>query len=178
MIDSDRLAHVELDAPEVIQALRESHGDRILDANGRIDRRALGGVVFDDPMSLKGLEDLLYPRLKLRRAAIVAAANEDPEVRAIVLDAPKLYEAGVDRECDAVIFVEADAATRGARVASARGWGAEELTRRESCQIPLDTKREKADYVVTNHSTIDELRPELERILFSVLIKSTGRSNR
>src|SRR5262249_589848 len=88
VIDSDRLAHVELDASEVIAALRASHGDRIVDANGRIDRKSLGSVVFDDPAALQQLEDLVYPRLKERRAEIIARANDDPAVRAVVLDAP------------------------------------------------------------------------------------------
>lgn len=176
VIDSDALAHEELAEPEVIRELRSWLGDAICNDAGATNRRALAKIVFDDPAALQRLEDLLYPRIHRRRREMIAEANADPAIRAIVLDAPKLYEAGVDKECDAVIFVDADERVRRARVAAERGWKGEELARRESRQIPLDIKRKKADYVVANHSTIDELRPELERILFSVLTKSSGRS--
>lgn len=102
--------------------------------------------------------------------------NKDQTIVAIVLDAPKLYEAGVDKECDAVIFVDSDHSTRLARLKESRGWGEVELVRRESRQIPLDRKREKADYIVSNHSNVEELRSELERILFSVLTRFSQRS--
>ena len=172
VIDSDRLGHEALANENIVASLRAWWGDDIVDVSGGIDRKALASVVFEDPESLARLEGLVYPWIHAQRRLIVARLNEDANIRVIVFDAPKLYEAGVDRECDAVIFVECDRALRVSRVRRDRGWDETELSRRESRQIPLDVKREKADYIVSNHSSVEALRPELERIMLSVLTRS------
>jgi dephospho-CoA kinase len=170
VIDSDTLAHEELRSADVIEAIKAQWGSAVFRANGQVDRAALGSKVFGDPAELKKLENLLYPRINRHRRKIIAEHAGRPGLRAVVLDAPKLYEAGVDKECDAVLFVDADEEVRIRRVAKSRGWGPAELARREKMQIPLDKKRAMADYVVVNnHTGLDSLTPELKRILDSVV---------
>ena len=100
---------------------------------------------------------------------LFALYDADLSVRAIVLDAPKLYEAGLNELCDAVLFIDADRKTRVRRLAASRGWSEKELLRRENLLNPLDNKRAIADHVVVNHSSIVELRSETERVFSSVL---------
>lgn len=168
VIDSDRLAHEELADPEVVQTLRGWWGEKVC-PTGEVDRKALASIVFNDPRELDRLEKLLYPRLHRRREKLVAGYDADPAVLAIVLDAPKLYEAGLGDYCDAVIFVAADWLIRVRRVAASRGWTEDELRRRENLQNSLDTKRANADHVVINHSSLEQLRTDVERIFSSVL---------
>lgn len=169
VIDSDRVAHEELRSPEVVDTLRSWWGPGIV-VDGVVDRKALGALVFADPEKLRRLEELLYPRIHRRRKEVIDGFAGNRDVRAFVLDAPKLHEAGVDGECDAVIFVDADDDVRFERVTGSRGWSREEWGRREKLQIPLDKKRSLADYVlVNNHSDVGSLRPEIERIFDSVL---------
>ncbi len=168
VIDSDRLAHEELSDPEVVSRLRDWWGDKVC-PSGVVDRKALGSIVFNDPVALDRLEKLLYPRIHRRREQLVEKLNADGAVRAIILDAPKLHEAGLGDYCDALIFVDADRATRVQRVAASRGWTEEELSRRENLQNSLDTKRANADHVVINHSSLDRLRTDVERVFSSVL---------
>ena len=169
VIDSDRIAHEELAELEVIATLRAWWGDKVCPSSGGVDRKALATIVFNDPAELDRLEKLLYPRIHRRREQLVAGYQADPVVRAIVLDAPKLYEAGLGDYCDAVIFVEADWSVRVRRVAASRGWTEDELRRRENLQNLLDTKRANADHVVINHAHLDQLRTEVERVFASVL---------
>lgn len=177
VIDSDRLAHEELQSPTVVAAVRELWGQAVLSPQGEVDRAKLGSVVFHDPRQLQKLEDLLYPKIHQRRRQIIEKHAADPQVRAVVLDAPKLYEAGVDKECDAVIFVDADEKTRLSRVSQTRGWDEAELARREKMQIPLDKKKAMADYVVVNnHPSVDSLTLTLQRILDSV-VASKGKQS-
>jgi dephospho-CoA kinase len=170
VIDSDAVAHDELRSPEVVEAIRTMWGSEVCPPGGEINRALLGQKVFADPIELRKLEDLLYPRINRRRREIIAEEASQNGVRVVVLDAPKLYEAGVDKECDAVIFVDADEDVRLWRVSQSRGWSPAELARREKMQIPLDKKRAMADYVVVNnHTGVDSLTPELKRILESVV---------
>lgn len=166
VIDSDAVVHELLRSPQMIEVIRKRWGSAVCTPEGAIDRSALGAKVFSDPGELKKLEDMLYPRIHEHRKQLMARHSGDPGIRAFILDAPKLFEAGVDKECDAVIFVEADEDVRRQRVAKARGWGEAELARREKMQFPLDKKKALADYVVVNnHADPDSLIPELERIL-------------
>lgn len=166
VIDSDAVAHELLRSPEMIETIKREWGAAVCSPTGEIDRSALGAKVFADARELQKLEDLLYPRIHEHRRKVMADFAGDPKIRAFVFDAPKLFEAGVDKECDAVIFVDADEDVRRQRVAESRGWSHAELARREKMQIPLDKKRAMADYVVVNnHAGLDSLTAELERIL-------------
>lgn len=169
VIDSDRLNHEQLRSPEIIETLRSWWGDRVIAPSGQVDRRTVADIVFASPKELKRLQDLTYPRIEKRRNELFGLCDADERVKAIVLDSPKLFDTGLDRLCDAVVFIEADPEKRLQRAAAARGWTREEVTRRENLQNRLDSKRAKADYTVANNSSIDDLRPSIESILASVL---------
>ena len=169
VIDSDKLAHEVYAEPDVRAVIRGWWGDSVFQPSGEVDRRAIAAIVFSDADALQRLEALLYPRIESRRMAIMRDVEDDPSVSAIVVDAPKLFEAGVDRECDAVVFVEADRALRLQRVSTSRGWNEEELSRREQSQAPLAEKRSRADFVVANNADVDELRRQVGDILSRVL---------
>lgn len=77
---------------------------------------------------------------------------------AVIVDAPLLFEAGLDKECDAVVFVDTPRDSRLKRVQETRGWDEAELTRREKAQLPLEEKRKRADVVIANDGTLEVLR--------------------
>ncbi len=134
-----------------------------------IDRSAIARIVFADPIELKRLEELLYPRIAQKRDLAIADYEADPNIRAIILDSPKLFEAGLESMCDAVIMVDADPRARQERLARSRGWTPQEVEQREKQQISLDEKRAKADHIVINDSDIGSLRRTLERLLITIL---------
>lgn len=169
VIDFDRVAHEELRSADVVQELRRWWGDGVCTPQGEVDHEATAAIVFRDPHELARLEEFLHPRILRRVQVLVAEHASDPSVLAVVLDAPKLLESGLDRCCDAVIFVDTDPASRAERVAKTRGWSKEELTRRENLQNPLDSKKASADHVIANHSGIDTLRLQVERVFSSML---------
>jgi dephospho-CoA kinase len=169
VIDSDELNGQVLREPEVISTIRSWWGDAVVGSDGRIDRRRLAGIVFANPAERRRLEGLQHPRIASRREALIRQYEADPAIRVIVLDSPLLFEAGLNGICDCVIFVEADAVARRERVRQTRQWSPEEFARREKSQMPLDTKREKSDYVVENDASLDVLRRKVEDIVSTVL---------
>ncbi|MGC8642413.1 MAG: dephospho-CoA kinase, partial [Isosphaeraceae bacterium] len=84
---------------------------------------------------------------------------------AIVLDAAILFEAGWDRLCDLVVFIDAPFPVRLGRVARQRGWTAEVLQARETAQWPVDVKRERASVRVRNDASLDALEQNADRLL-------------
>ncbi|MGB0714586.1 MAG: dephospho-CoA kinase, partial [Phycisphaerae bacterium] len=100
VIDSDKASHEVLQSEQVKKELVAWWGETILDDDGNVDRKAVAAVVFKNPDELKRLEGVIYPRIEMRRQEKITAAQKDPAVRAIVIDAPKLIEAGLDQICD------------------------------------------------------------------------------
>ena len=161
--DADENAKTVLCDSEVREELVTWWGTDILNVDGLIDRTAVSNIVFQDPEALKKLEELIHPRVKMMQEAQFLSAQEG--TRALVIDAPLILETGLDKECDVVIFVEATIEKRLERVINTRGWDAKELARREDMQIPLDTKRNKADYVLINEGELDSIHNQVKQIL-------------
>lgn len=164
VIDADQLNDRVLADPDVIAEIRQHWPEAVGTGDNKIDRARLADIVFQDPDQRKKLEALTHPRIAVRWAESLEKLQADPNVRAVVYNAPLLFEAGLKDACDCVIFVEADEAVRIERVVQNRGWTEQELKRRENAQWPLDAKRKKSDYIVNNNSNLEMLRQRVEEI--------------
>lgn len=170
VIDSDAQVRDAYRDPGVRATLRQWWGDGVFRLDGSIDRSAIAARVFSHPGERRRLEELIHPMVHAARERAMAAAADDPEVVAFVWDTPLLIETGLDRECDAVVFVDAPLEVRLARVAASRGWDAAELARRENSQHPLDTKREISDYLVRNTADAGtDVRGQVREVLSRIL---------
>ena len=167
VVDSDALARQALLDPVVVDTLVQWWGREILDPQGQIDRRAVAEIVFARPTERKRLESLVHPWIEKRRLAMFSAAPD--AAPALVIDAPLLIEAGIDQQCDAVLFVSADRSIRLDRLAQNRGWSDRELDQREESQLPLDAKRTRADYVVDNDGDLPSLTGQVSRTLHEIV---------
>lgn len=162
VVDSDAEARAALDRPEVREELVGWWGAGVVGADGKVDRKRVGAIVFGDPEERRRLEALVHPLVRESRARMVERARATGAV-GVIVDAPLLFEAGVDRECDAVVFVDAAREVRLARVGAARGWDEAELSRREAAQWPLELKRAKCRFVIANEG--GAIGTDVDRIL-------------
>jgi dephospho-CoA kinase len=163
VIDSDARAKAALDRPDVRNALVSWWGSGVLNGSGRVDRARVASIVFADPAQRARLEALVHPIVRQDRAQMIAEAAG--RVRAVIVDAPLLFEAGVDAECDAVVFVDAPPERRLARVRDTRGWTPEELARREAAQMPLEEKRRRSNFVIDNAGGPEALGAQAAAVL-------------
>jgi dephospho-CoA kinase len=164
-VDADRLGHDALERPDVKAAAVARWGTGVLKPDGTADRRAIAAVVFADPAERRALEALVYPVIQERVADAVAAAQADPAVRFVVLDAAVMLEAGWHDRCDRILYVDAPPAVRLARVAARSGWTAADLAAREAAQMPAAEKRRRADAVIENAGTPADLQAAVDRVL-------------
>ena len=168
--DSDAHTRDILLRPAIRDTLVSWWGRGILTATpppaSEINRAAVARIVFADAAQRKRLESLIHPLVHQERDRLFAAARaSSPPPRAFVIDAPLLLEAGLDRECTALIFVDAPHDQRLARVAAARGWSADQLAAREAAQTPLVEKCARATVVIGNSGTADDLAASVRRVL-------------
>ncbi len=147
---SDDLARRVLDEPAVRAQIAAVVGSTVIAPDGSIRRDELARALFAHAETRARVEAIMHPRIaQLRRELFAVAPTDAP---AFVIDAPLLCEVGLDRECDAVIFVDATHESRVERAKNTRGWTAEDLDRREAAQLPLASKRERSSDVIHNAS--------------------------
>src|SRR6185295_7896767 len=163
ILDADRAGHFVLRDPEVITALRKRWGDGVLDSSGQISRRAVAKIVFAQGIEAerKFLEQLTHPRIEaLLKQELETVRNSPDPPPVLVLDAALLFEAGWDKLCDKILFVDAPRDLRLER-AVARGWSAEQFAAREAAQLPPEEKRSRSDIVIRNARTLENIREVL-----------------
>ncbi len=169
IIDSDAINRQELERPEVRETLVRWWGPQILRPDGSVDRGRVADIVFADRAEKSRLEALMHPRIAIRREELMTAYRREGSVRLILLNAPLLFEAGLDGLCDAILFVDAPTEIRAARTTAQRGWGRAEFDRREKMQWPLDLKKARSDYICNNSSDVTELRQHVASLLARLL---------
>ena len=168
--ESDAAARAALHEPHIRDELVRWWGSGIVNPQGAIDRSAVASIVFSNPGERRRLERLTHPWIEARRKELFARAPADAP--ALVIDAPLLFEAGLDSECDAVIFVDSSRSNRLQRVAADRHWNDAELDIREQSQLALDEKRSRADYIVTNDGDWSELKAQVRGVLQQIVATS------
>lgn len=172
--DADGFAREALRDPQIKARIIAWWGDEVLDPGSReVDRHKLASIVFGDPDHRRRLEGLTHPWIEQRRRELFAAAP--PTTKALVIDAPLLLEAGLERECDAIIFIDAPAGVRARRTAARRGWSESQLLARENAQMPLDAKRRAADHVIVNDGDRAHLRAAVARTLEQIVKRTKPR---
>ncbi len=164
VFDADANAKSHLDDPDVRDHLARAFGEGVLGAEGRVDRAALAGIVFADREKLSELEAILHPLVIRDQHAFIDRAR-DEGAAVVLIDAPLLLEAGFDRFCHAVVFVDAPRATRLGRVLGPRGWSESQFLAREKAQWPVERKKSRADFVLKNTDECPSLDAQIRQLL-------------
>lgn len=174
VVDSDRQAKAALDRPEVRDQLVSWWGPGIIGPDARVSRSAIANRIFTNPSERRRLESLIHPLIAVERDAIKAKAMS-VGAPGLVIDAPLLFEAALNRQCDHVLFVDAPREQRLARVKSTRGWDEAELARREASQWPLEQKRAESSIIITNDADPATLESRVRDALRSLSLLTNPR---
>ncbi len=173
VIDADELAREVYESPAVKEQVLQRWGSGLLAESGKLDRRALGVIVFEDPKELAALEGMIHPAVHVRRRELHRRYRATAGVTAIVEDCPLLLEQGIDEGCDVLVFIETPRELRLQRVKRTRGWDEAELNRREKNQWSLDSKRRRADYVLPGDVAPSDVANHVCRLLRQIPANSS-----
>jgi dephospho-CoA kinase len=161
-ISADAVVHALYDDPEVKAAVVRRFGEAVL-ADGKVDRAAVARVAFATDEDRQWLEGLIWPKVGERIGEWRALESvREPAPKALVVETPLLFEAGLESSYDATIAVVADEAVRAER-AAARGH--EAVDERNARQLTQAQKAERATYAVENSGSLRELEQELSAVL-------------
>jgi len=169
LIEADELGHlVLLPGAEAYDAVIAEFGREILAADGSIDRRKLGALVFDNPERLKILSAMVHPPVTARQQQMIdsiAAAN--PQA-IIVVEAAIMVETGSYKKFDRLIVAVCTVEQQMERAMKRGTYTKEEVAARLSRQLPLEDKLRVADYVI-NTSGAKERTAEQVRAVYCSL---------
>lgn len=168
VIDADRVYHTLLEGGGVMtEELVAAFGRDIVHKNGRICRKALAAAVFGKPNTPALLHTLntITHKYVMREAEKMLSAYSTDGARAVLLDAPQLFEANADRLCDVVIGVIADEALRLARILARDGITEDAARKRLTAQKSDDFFRQRCDYILENNGDRAALRAEVALLL-------------
>ncbi len=157
VIDADELARRAVEpGTDALRDIEARWGPRILDSDGRLDRAALGEIVFQDSEARRALEAIVHPavaRLRDDEHRAAEAAGES----VVVSDIPLLFEVGMEKDFDSIVLVDAPEATRRDRLMRDRGLSREAADRVMATQMPASEKQSRANHVINNSGTLDDL---------------------
>jgi dephospho-CoA kinase len=164
VIDADRIGH-EVYRPRSpgFAAVVDAFGPAVVAADGTIDRRALGAIVFADPAARGRLNAIVHPLIATELAARVERIRRDGFAGPIVIEAAVLLEAGWRPLVDRVWVVSARRESVVARVVGSRGLTRAEAERRVEAQMADAERRRAADLVIENDGPPEALRAEVQR---------------
>jgi dephospho-CoA kinase len=162
VLSTDAVVHELLGTDELRRLLAERWGKRVL-AAGELDRGAVAEIVFEQPRELSWLESVLFPRVGERVAAWRASLERsEPVPEVAVVEVPLLFEAGIEDLFDATVAIVSDEETR-ARRAGERDQRA--IGGRQARQLSQEEKARRADYVVDNDGTLEDLEREMKNVI-------------
>lgn len=164
VIDADRVGH-DVYAPGTIgfDQVVAAFGPDVVGADGAIDRKRLGAIVFGDPAALARLNAVVHPLIRAAVAERVAAAHAAGKAP-IVVEAALLIEAKWDALVDEVWLVVARREVIEERLTQQRGMDAAAVAARMKAQLADEERRAHADVVIDNSGTREQLRAQIERL--------------
>jgi dephospho-CoA kinase len=159
VVDADEIVHSLLSPNTPIgRKIIELLGSEIVTGN-QIDRKKISEIVFSDEQKLKSLEKILHPAVKQEIASRFERVKNNPSYKFFAAEVPLLFEAGMEKDFDAVIAVIANEAVAKTRSKSSH------FAEKQARQIPSIDKASLADFVIYNNGSINDLRSSIAQIV-------------
>ena len=161
ILDADDVVHA-LEAPggAAVAAIRSAFGEKVVRADGGIDREALGALVFGDSEARERLNSVVHPLVK--QAIRDWLSGPDSRLKTVAI--PLLFEVGWEVDWDVVICLVSSEAVQAERLMRSRGLSAAQARERIAAQMPVADKAARSHLVVNNNAGADALAREASRV--------------
>lgn len=170
VVDSDKIVHQLLDPRTTLgKKIIKLLGNEVV-VSGKIDRTRIAKKVFLNPMLLRSLEELLHPPVyqTMHRLYEEACAQTVPPPL-FAAEIPLLFETGGETGFDATVVVTAPVEACWERYQRSTGHEREDFNHRRARMIDEQTKIQRADYVIQNDGSMDQLRAEAKQLFSTIL---------
>jgi dephospho-CoA kinase len=148
----------------VQRAVAARFGSESYLADGSLNRPFLAKTIFSSQRARKALEKIVHPATIAEIHRQIAALDDQMRRPYVVVEAALIYESGFDNDLDHVVVIEADEADRMQRLVHRDGLSREDVFRRFKAQMGPTEKSRKADFVIRNCGTVEDLRMKVKFI--------------
>lgn len=170
VIDADTVAHDITDNNvNCIYDIVNHFSCLVLNEKGKINRKALGKLVFSDPKELASLNKIIFPYI-LEAIEHEVLGNIAKGAETVVIDGATVIESGCGKMCDVLVSVVAEEETRLTRIIKRDGITKADAERRVSAQKPEEFYTENSDFVIRNDSTPAELERSVNSVLKNMVL--------
>jgi dephospho-CoA kinase len=177
LVLADDLARAAVEpGTEGLAAVVEAFGTGVLREDGELDRGAMRTLVLRDPKERERLEGILHPLILARRDAWLEERETEGTPLAVA-EIPLLFEVGLEGDFDLVVLVDAPDEVRFGRLVEERGFEADEAKGLMEAQMALPEKRERADFIVYNGGSREELEIHALALLDLLRARAAGRGS-
>lgn len=161
VVDSDKIAR-EVVEPETtgLEKIIQFFGKEIINAEGRLDRAKLGGIIFKDEQKRIRLNEILHDELLVAINQKIAGFKA-LKYPLIVVDVPLMYEASYEKFMDQVMVVYTPETIQLNRLISRDHLNEKEALQRIASQLSIEKKKELADIVIDNSQTIEKTNEQV-----------------
>ena len=163
VIDADKIAHKILDQKH--ETIREVFGDRFV-VDSRVDRKALGRVIFADSKKRATLEEILHP--SIREEILEEATKQERFGKPYLIDIPLFFEKG-NFDISKVLVVYTPKELQIKRLMKRDKISKDEAILKIETQMDIEKKRELATWVIDNSKDLKHLQNECERVKEEIL---------
>lgn len=165
VIDSDKLARtvVTLGHP-VLEQIKKCFGDGVIMADGHLDRKALGSIIFKDAQARQKLNAITHPAINKEMTDQIAMYQKKGH-KLIFCDVPLLYESHMESSFDAIWVVYVPEAVQKNRLITREGISQTEADEKIASQLSIEKKKEMADQVIMNDGSKEETYKNIEKLL-------------
>jgi dephospho-CoA kinase len=170
VVDADLLAReVVMPGQPAYVKIVEEFGPGVVQEDGSIDRKALGAIVFADPVRRKRLEEITHPAIGARQQRILSVLDEEAFEGVVIWDAALLYESGGAATMDRVVVVSTDAETERQRLMERDGMSDADARARIASQMPVAEKAKLAHHVIDNSGPRAETERQVRAVYGALL---------
>lgn len=175
VINADQIAHKVVNSDlEAKNEIRKNFGRKVFFRNGKLNRKLLGRIVFEDEAKTRILNKIVHPRMVSRIIDEIEEARDTGKYKVIAIDAALIYEINLEHTFDAVVVVSSRQKNRIGRIIARDGLSEKEIRDRIGKQIPIEDKVKWADFVINNNSSLEQLKKRSTSLYYK-LIKKSGR---
>lgn len=170
VINADRVAHVLVNKDkEAKKEIQRNFGDRVFFRNGKLNRKLLGQIVFEDEAKTLLLNRIVHPRMVSWIIDEIEEARDSGKYPVIAIDAALIYEISLEHMFDSIIVVTAPMKKRIEWIMQRDGLSEKEIHDRIAKQIPVEEKANWADFVIHNNSTLEQLEYRTQKVYEKLL---------
>lgn len=163
VLDADKIAKEISEQEAIKREIVISFGEKILDSNSNIDRKKLKKIIFEDKKELAKLNSIIHPEVYKFFEKTAKEKRLENSEKIIIFDVPLLFESGIDKLCDKILLIWTNRERRIKRIMERDNIESSLAEKIIDSQMSDKEKIKKADIIIENNGSIDELYKKIER---------------